>query len=161
MRQLVKGFMVATTVAAVSTLSTGASAQDGGEAAAGVAYPTQQEATAITKGVVVPKRDGVRKVLISGGIDFWGVFREKTFDQVFKRSTSTNGRDEAFVNALFNLSVTIDVNDALSGYFELETGVPDQYGTERHRVGDNNQFATFRHRGDECGIERDAPRRDP
>lgn len=141
MHKLVKGFMVAATVAAVST---GAMAQDGGEAAAGTAYPTQQASTAVTKGVVVPRRDGVRKVLISGGIDFWGVFREKTFDQVFKRTATTNGRDEAYINALFNLNVTIDVNDSLSGYFELETGPADTYGAEVHRVGDDNQFARFR-----------------
>jgi hypothetical protein len=75
MRQLVKGFMVAAAVTAVAAMSTPAWAQSGGEADSGSTYPTQQETDSVTKGVVVPKRDGVRKVLISGGIDFWGVYR--------------------------------------------------------------------------------------
>ena len=96
------------------------------------------------KAARVVGREGIKSIRLFGGIDFWGVGRSNTFDVVFNRSGTTSGRDEGFINAVFHIGVDIQVNDALSGFFTLETGPSEQYANERHRVGDDNNFARFR-----------------
>lgn len=106
-------------------------------------YPADS-ASQQDKAARVVGREGIKSIRLFGGIDFWGVGRSNTFDVVFNRSGTTSGRDEGFINAVFHIGVDIQVNEALAGYFTLETGPSEQYAAERHRVGDDNSFARFR-----------------
>lgn len=141
-------------VAGIACLAAGsvARAQEGGDAGgAEPLYNADSAELARKTGDVVPRREGVRKIMISGGIELAGVYRSDFFDQLFGRSGTVSppppalpeGREESFTNARFNLNISIDVNDDLSGYFELDTA-PDVYAFESHRVGDDNQVARFR-----------------
>ena len=150
MRHVAWGMVAGIAMAAAGGI---ARAQESGGEAGGTEplYSSDSASMARKTGDVVPRREGVRKIMISGGIELAGVYRSDFFDQVFGRSGAVQppppalpvGREETFTIARFNLNISIDVNDDLSGYFEIDTA-PDVYAFESHRVGDDNQVARFR-----------------
>jgi hypothetical protein len=131
--------------------------------------PDSMEAT--DKAARVVGREGIKSIRLFGALELAGVYRSGGYDRLFFRRGSapvpgpsdpagnlaggmpagspafnrqTSGRDESFIDAVLSIGVEITVNDALSGYFRLETGPANAYGAEAHRVGDNANFARFR-----------------